>query len=283
MKTIHSITLTGICFSTLLTGACESNKKQQSDASKQNIIFILADDMGYGDLSCYGNKYIQTPNIDKLADTGTRFTQCYAGSAISSPSRCALMTGKNTGQTTIRDNFCQAGGIEGLKNGNTIRRMHLLENDTTIATVLSAAGYQTCLINKWHLDGFNPEATPLNRGFDEFYGWLISTAHSNDPYYYPYYRFNNDTLIYIEENRNDLHVKHNTDISTDEAIQFINRNKSNPFFLYLAYDAPHEPYIIDETVWYDETDWDINTRRYASLITHMDRAIGRVMCFYLSR
>lgn len=85
------------------------------NTEKTNIIFILADDMGYCDLACYGNKYIETPNIDKLAATGTSFTQCYAGSGISSPSRCALMTGRNTGNTTIRDNFCTAGGIEGLK------------------------------------------------------------------------------------------------------------------------------------------------------------------------
>ena len=83
--------------------------------SKPNIIFILADDMGYCDLACYGNKYIETPNIDRLAATGTAFTQCYAGSGISSPSRCSLMTGKNTGNTTIRDNFCTVGGIEGFQ------------------------------------------------------------------------------------------------------------------------------------------------------------------------
>ncbi|MDR2915873.1 MAG: sulfatase-like hydrolase/transferase [Tannerella sp.] len=243
-----------------------------------NIIFILADDMGYGDLACYGNKQIKTPNIDKLAETGTRFTQCYAGSGVSSPSRCALMTGKNTGNTTIRDNFCQAGGIEGKKGENIIRRMHLLPEDTTIATVLSDAGYRTCLVNKWHLDGFNPEATPLNRGFNEFYGWLISTSYSNDPYYYPYWRFNNHELGNIEENANDKHTKHNTDISTEDAMCFIKRNKDRPFFLYLAYDAPHEPYNIDETTWYDdENEWDTNTKRYASLITHMDAAIGRLI------
>lgn len=277
MRIINLFSFCSICSAISLFISCKSNKQKAVDTSKPNIIFILADDMGYGDPSCYGNKYIQTPNIDKLAETGTRFTQCYAGSAISSPSRCALMTGKNTGHTTIRDNFCMAGGIEGLKNGNPIRRMHILPEDTTIATVLREAGYRTCLVNKWHLDGFNPEATPLNRGFDEFYGWLISTAHSNDPYYYPYYRFNNDSLINIDANAQDQLVKHNTDISTEDAIRFINRNKDNPFFLYLAYDAPHEPYIINETVWYDDENWDMDTKRYASLITHMDRAIGRVI------
>lgn len=272
--------LGGFCLFGALASPHATMKAQQfttGNAQKPNIIFILADDMGYCDLACYGNKYIKTPNIDKLAATGTAFTQCYAGSGISSPSRCALMTGKNTGNTTIRDNFCVAGGIEGLKGEKPIRRMHLLPNDTTIAAVLGAAGYRTCLVNKWHLDGFNPEATPLNRGFDEFYGWLISTAYSNDPYYYPYWRYDNRKLENIKENERDKHIRHNTDISTEDAIKFVRRNQDRPFFLYLAYDAPHEPYIIDETVWYDDEAWNMNTKRYASLITHMDRAIGRLL------
>ena len=262
------------CLSIPFLQSCSPKNTQDN---RPNIIFILADDLGYCDLACYGNQYIQTPNIDQLAATGTSFTQAYAGSGISSPSRCSLMTGRNSGNTTIRDNFCVEGGIEGFKGKNKIRRMHLLPNDTTLATVLSAAGYRTCLVNKWHLDGFNPEATPLNRGFHEFYGWLISTAHSNDPYYYPYWRFNNDKLENIKENEGDKRIKHNTDISTDDAIKFIQRNKENPFFLYLAYDAPHEPYNMEETAWYDEEEWDMNTKRYASLVTHMDQAIGRLV------
>ena len=262
------------CLSIPFLQSCSPKNTQDN---RSNIIFILADDLGYCDLACYGNQYIQTPNIDQLAATGTSFTQAYAGSGISSPSRCSLMTGRNSGNTTIRDNFCVEGGIEGFKGKNKIRRMHLLPNDTTLATVLSAVGYRTCLVNKWHLDGFNPEATPLNRGFHEFYGWLISTAHSNDPYYYPYWRFNNDKLENIKENEGDKRIKHNTDISTDDAIKFIQRNKENPFFLYLAYDAPHEPYNMEETAWYDEEEWDMNTKRYASLVTHMDQAIGRLV------
>ena len=262
------------CLSIPFLQSCSPKNTQDN---RPNIIFILADDLGYCDLACYGNQYIQTPNIDQLAATGTSFTQAYAGSGISSPSRCSLMTGRNSGNTTIRDNFCVEGGIEGFKGKNKIRRMHLLPNDTTLATVLSAAGYRTCLVNKWHLDGFNPEATPLNRGFHEFYGWLISTAHSNDPYYYPYWRFNNDKLENIKENEGDKRIKHNTDISTDDAIKFIQRNKENPFFLYLAYDAPHEPYNMEETAWYDDEEWDMNTKRYASLVTHMDQAIGRLV------
>lgn len=252
-------------------------------AEHPNVVFILADDLGYGDLSCFGSKKVKTPNIDRLSATGTTFTHCYAGSGISSPSRCSLMTGKNTGHTTIRDNMCTAGGIRGIKinpQGDTtyVRRTNLLPSDTTIATVLGAAGYRTCLVNKWHLDGYDPKASPLYRGFDEFYGWLISTVESNSPYYYPYYRFHGDSLINIKENAHDAHVKHNTDISTDDALAFITRNKNNPFFLYLAFDAPHEPYNIDNTSWYDdEEEWNITEKRYASLITHMDAAIGRLL------
>lgn len=273
--------LKGLCaigLAAIPQAEADAQEKETSHKEQPNIIFILADDMGYCDLSCYGNKYIQTPNIDRLAATGTSFTQAYAGSGISSPSRCALMTGRNTGNTTIRDNFAVRGGLQGLKGTNVIRRMHLLPTDTTLATVLSAAGYRTCLVNKWHLDGFNPGATPLNRGFHEFYGWLISTAQSNDPYYYPYWRFNNYELTNIEANSGDRRIRHNTDISTEDAIRFVQRNRENPFFLYLAYDAPHEPYNIEETTWYDDREeWDMTAKRYASLITHMDRAIGRLL------
>jgi arylsulfatase A-like enzyme len=250
---------------------------------RPNIIFILADDMGYGDLACYGNNYIKTPNIDRLARTGTSFTQAYAGSGISSPSRCSLMTDLNSGHTRIRDNQCYAGGLTGLKinpKGDTtiVRRANLLPEDTTLATVVSAAGYRTCLVNKWHLDGYDPQAAPNHRGFHEFYGWTISTVHSNAPYYYPYYRLHGDSLINIKENEHDAHVRHNTEISTDDAIQFIHRNKDNPFFLFLGYDAPHEPYNIDDTSWYDEQgNWSDNTKRYAALVTHMDYNIGRLL------
>ena len=255
----------GVIAASLVPGqaAMAQNKAVKATADRPNIIFILADDLGYGDLSCYGSKTIKTPNIDKLAATGTRFNQSYAGSGISSPSRCALMTGKNTGNSRIRDNMCTAGGMTGLKitpEGDTtiVRRTSLQPQDTTIATVLHAAGYKTCLVNKWHLDGYDPKSSPIYRGFDEFYGWLISTVESNSPYYYPYNRFDNDKLIHIKANEHDKHIKHNTDISTDDAINFIKRNKKNPFFLYLAFDAPHEPYIIDNTTWYDDESWSMN-------------------------
>lgn len=263
--------------------AATAQAPQKATPERPNIVFILADDLGYNDLSCYGNEYIKTPNIDKLAATGTRFEQAYAGSGISSPSRCSLMTGKSSGHGRIRDNQCPVGGLRGMKiqvNGDTTynHRVNLLPEDTTIATVLSAGGYRTCLVNKWHLDGYDPSASPNHRGFDEFYGWTISTPISNGPYYYyPAYRFHGDSLIHVTENAGDAHVRHNTELSTDDAIAFITREKDHPFFLYLAYDAPHEPYHIDDTSWYDEQTWDANTKRYAALVTHMDYNIGRLL------
>ena len=277
------LTLLGLAAVSSQMAEAQDTPKQEATPEHPNIVFILADDMGYGDLACYGNEYIKTPNIDRLYATGTHFTQAYAGSGISSPSRCALMTGKNNGNARIRDNQCYAGGMTGLKispNGDTtiVRRANLLPEDVTLGTVLGAAGYRTCLVNKWHLDGYDIGAAPNHRGFDEFYGWTIATVHSNSPYYYPYYRFHGDSLIHIQENEHDAHVRHNTEISTDDAISFIHRNKEQPFFLFLGYDAPHEPYNIDDTSWYDEQgDWSMNTKRYAALVTHMDYNIGRLL------
>ena len=283
MKYGKGLMLTATALLTQQAQAADETEGRQATPDRPNIIFILADDMGYGDLACYGNQYIQTPNIDRLARTGTSFTQAYAGSGISSPSRCSLMTGKNTGNTRIRDNQCYAGGMTGLKinpKGDTtiVRRANLLAEDVTLGTVVGQAGYRTCLVNKWHLDGYDPQAAPNHRGFDEFYGWTIATVHSNSPYYYPYYRLHGDSLITIKENEHDAHVRHNTEISTDDAIQFVHRNRDRRFFLFLGYDAPHEPYNIDDTSWYDQQgDWSQNTKRYAALVTHMDYNIGRLL------
>lgn len=244
-----------------------------------NIILIVADDMGFGDLGCYGNKVIKTPHIDRLAAEGVRFTQNYAGSAVSSPSRCALLTGKHTGHTTIRDNFAQQGGLPGFKNERPIRRMSLLPRDTTIGTVLQAVGYKTCVVNKWHMDGFNPGAGPLDRGFNEFYGWLISTENSNTPYYYPELRFRNRELTVVPENEKEARVTHGTDLSIRESIEFIERNREEPFFLLLAFDAPHEPYYINNVEPYNTAPISETAKRYAALITHADAAIGRLIAY----
>jgi arylsulfatase A-like enzyme len=246
------------------------------DKEKPNVVFILADDMGYGDLGCYGNKIIKTPNIDKLAAEGVSFTQAYAGASVSSPSRCTLMTGLHTGHSRIRGNMCKVGGIEGNREGiGTVRRTNLMPQDSTIANVLSNNGYVTCLVNKWHLDGFEPTAGPLDRGFQEFYGWLIKEPRSHN--FYPSIRYRNREEYTITENLNGSHIDHNTDRATNEAIDFLNRRKDEPFFLYLAYNAPHVP--LDAKSWgiYKDADLSDNDKSYAALITHMDESIGLVI------
>lgn len=258
----------------LAQGAFASDKQSHE---KPNIVFIIADDMGYGDLACYGNDVVKTPNIDRLAREGVRFTQAYAGSAVSSPSRCCLLTGKNSGHSRIRDNFAKAGGIVGDKNGQPIRRIALQKNDTTLALMLHKEGYHSILINKWHQDGFDPKATPLDRGFDEFKGWLILYPESNLPYYYPEKRFNGRQLVDVPANQHGAQGRHCNDLSTDEAVEFIQQNRKQPFFLYLAYDTPHEPYVIKDRGVYENMAIGDTAKTYASLISNMDQNVGRVM------
>ncbi|GAB6011468.1 sulfatase-like hydrolase/transferase [Viscerimonas tarda] len=243
---------------------------------KPNIVFILADDLGYGDLACFGNNIIKTPNIDNLAKDGVKFTNCYAGASVSSPSRSCLMTGLHTGHTRIRGNMCKAGGITGDRVGiGTVMRTNLQPQDSTVANVLSNNGYRTCLVNKWHLDGFDPTAGPLDRGFQEFYGWLIREPNSHN--YYPYIRFRNREEYVIQDNLNDKHIDHNTDRATREAIDFLKRQKNNPFFLYLSYNSPHVPLDAKALGDYKDMDLSDNDKSYAALVTHMDECIGLVL------
>lgn len=246
-------------------------------ADKQpNILFILADDMGYGDLGCFGNTIIKTAAIDKLASEGVTFTDCYAGASVSSPSRCTLMTGLHTGHSRIRGNMCKTGGIIGDREGmGTVRRVNLMPQDSTIANVLSNNGYVTCLVNKWHLDGFDPAATPLDRGFDEFYGWLVREPQSHN--YYPSKRWSNRREYIIEDNLDGQTIDHNTDRATMEAVDFLRRTKDDKFFLYLAYNVPHVP--LDSKSWgiYQDVDLSPNDKSYAALITHMDESIAKVL------
>src|SRR5687768_14108115 len=147
-------------------------------AQKPNIIFILADDLGYGDVGCYGQKRIKTPNIDALAREGMRFTSAYAGSTVCAPSRSALMTGQHTGHTRIRGNA----------------RLPLLPEDVTVAEVLKDAGYKTALIGKWGLGEPGTTGTPNKQGFDYFFGYL-NQRHAHN--YYPTYLWRNEEKVQL--------------------------------------------------------------------------------------
>ena len=247
----------------------------QSDDDRPNIIFILVDDMGYGDLGCYGQKKILTPNIDKIAFEGTRFTDCYSGSTICAPSRSVLMTGQHTGHTRIRGNMCTVGGTIGYKGNRKVRRMCLTDEDKTIGHVLQKAGYRTALVGKWHLGAYDPEAGPLNRGFDEFYGWLIRAGSTGG--YYPSQRYRNQELYDVEGNQNGQKSRYSTDICTDEAVEFLKSNKNRRFFLYLSYNNPHSPLEVPELGPYADKDWPDHIKTYAAMIHRLDQNIGRLM------
>jgi len=204
------------------------------EPTKPNIIYILADDLGYGDLSCYGQQKFTTPTIDKMSQEGIRFTSHYAGSTVSAPSRCALMTGKHTGH-------CQVRGNHGLIEGP----IHLTNQDTTIAQMLKYAGYTTGGTGKWGLGEEDTEGAPTLRGFDEWFGFLDQRdAHSH---YAPRLIKGNNAFL-VKENADGNRGKYVQDLFTDFSLDFINRNKNNPFFLYVAYTLPHAELLIPDSL-----------------------------------
>jgi len=205
--------------------SCDQSKKDIVFQNKPNIIYILADDLGYGDLSCYGQSHFSTPNIDRLASEGILFTQHYAGSTVCAPSRSALMTGKHTGHTPIRGNKEVDMG-----------QMPLPKECYTIAEFLKDNGYVTGAFGKWGLGGSGSEGDPLNQGFDNFFGYLDQKlAH----HYYPYYLWDNDKILNLKENEGLNKGQYAPKIIHGKALEFIENNRNKPFFLYYASIIPH--------------------------------------------
>ncbi|HUS07351.1 MAG TPA: arylsulfatase, partial [Bryobacteraceae bacterium] len=241
----------------------------QPAARKPNIIFILADDLGYGDLGCYGQTKTQTPNIDKLASEGIRFTQAYAGSTVCAPSRCALMTGKHTGHGRIR--------------GNT--RLDLQPEDMTVPKLLKKAGYRTALIGKWGLGTAGHEGAPNKQGFDEFFGYLDQRhAHS----YYPTHLWENDYEFFLPGNFGSKRTQYTHDLFTQRALSFVDaQNAAKPFFLYLAYTIPHANNELTKESGngmevpgdapYSGRDWPQQDKNFAAMVTRLDKDVGRLM------
>jgi arylsulfatase A len=227
-------------------------------SAKPNVIFILADDLGYGDLGCYGQKHIQTPNIDRLAAEGTRFTQAYSGATVCAPSRCALMTGKHGGHAFIRGNKELPG------EGQTP-----MPPDTfTVARLMKKAGYQTGLIGKWGLGHPDSNSTPNNMGFDYFFGYNCQRqAHE----YYPPHLWRNTQKVMLEGK------SYSHDLMAEEALEFVRRYKDQPFFLYLAFTIPHAKMQVPEIGAYEKEAWPENLKKMAAMISRMDRDIGRLM------
>ena len=191
---------------------------QSTSKQKPNIVFILADDLGYGDVGVYGQKKILTPNIDQLAKEGTRFTDFYAGAPVCSPSRGSILTGLNTGHATIRGNATDQGGIAGKKGKNVVYRANLTQDDYTIGNLMQDAGYRTSLVGKWHVDGYDSLATPLQRGFDQFSGWLINVPSTYASTYWPDHRIINGKLVPVMSNANGQKGYYEANMCTDEAL-----------------------------------------------------------------
>jgi len=259
--------------------------------AKPNVIFILADDLGIGDLGCYGQQKIRTPNIDHLAADGMRFLQHYTGCSVCAPSRCALMTGKHMGHAAIRDNAQRGPSEEGQRP---------MPQDTfTVARLMQNAGYYTGIIGKWGLGMPEDHSSPRDMGFNYSFGYLCqSMAHT---YYPPYLWRNNERETLAGNPSYDVSMKgviepkgeiYSHDMMASDALKFVRDHHDKPFFLYLAFTIPHlslqvpEDSMAEYQGQWTETPFR-NTRHYANnetpraayagMITRMDRDVGRLM------
>ncbi len=256
-------------------------------AEHPNIIFIMADDLGYGDLGCYGQQVIKTPRLDQMASEGMRFTQFYAGCPVCAPSRSVLMTGQHTGHTHVRGN---AGSTD-----TSIQSLR--DEDVTVAEVLKKQNYHTALIGKWGLGEVDQPGFPLRQGFDYFYGYL-NQLHAHN--YYPTFLYRNDQEVKL---RNEVQlpdgkepgflggyatkrVDYSHDLIADEALKFVRESADGPFFLYLAMTIPHANNEATKMMGngaevptfgiYAGEDWPDQDKGQAAMITRMDADVGRL-------
>ena len=211
-----------LCASLALVSCAQTNKQKPLP----NIVYILADDLGYGDLSCYGQQKFSTPNIDRLAQQGMLFRQHYTGCTVSAPSRSCLMTGLHTGHTPIRGN--KGWAPEG--------QWPLPANSFTVAEMLKARGYTTGAYGKWGLGFIDTEGDPNSQGFDEFYGYNCQSLAHN---YYPDHLWHNHDKILIHENDSGKTGAYSADLIHKNALEFMELNKDKPFFLFYPTTIPH--------------------------------------------
>jgi arylsulfatase len=275
-----------------------------------NIVFIVADDLGYGELGSYGQQHIRTPNLDRLAADGTRFTNHYSGSPVCAPSRAVLLTGLHTGHAYIRDNDEMPERGDVWRDLSLEGQRPLLQGTRTIGSMLQEAGYTTGAVGKWGLGGPGSTGEPNKLGFDHWYGYLDQRMAHN---YYPIHLWRNGEKDILEGNEyfhphqrlpEDADptdpasytpytgTQYSMDRMAEEALQFIRDNKDNPFFLYLPFTIPHvslqvpeeslEEYlgVLPDTPYRGEKGYlphRAPRAAYAAMITRMDREIGRIM------
>ena len=228
-------------------------------APPPNIIFILSDDLAQGDLGCYGQKLIRTPNLDRMAAEGTRFTQAYCGTSVCAPSRASLMTGLHSGHCPVRGNWEIAKG-EG--------QLPLPEATVTVAQILKGAGYATACTGKWGMGMFPTTGSPLKKGFDHFFGYNCQRhAHS----YFPKYLWNNDKRVELDGKTYAM------DLIGQETLDWVRSHASSPFFLFYAITLPHGKFEIDDLGQYKDKPWTQLQKTYAAMVTRLDSDVGRLL------
>jgi arylsulfatase A len=239
----------------------------RSPTTRPNIILIVADDLGYGDLACYGHKIHQTPNIDKLAQGGMKFLDFHSNGVVCSPTRAALLTGK----------YPQSTGITGVITAKDHRDTGLDLSEILLSEILKGNKYRTGIVGKWHL-GYDPAYSPVRQGFDSFKGYVSGNvdyiSHYDQENFFDWWQ-NTDKLN--EEG-------YTTDLITQHALSFIDQNRDGPFFLYVAHEAPHAPYQVRESKPertgkpdYKSKPESDKKKIYGQMIEIMDEGIGKIM------
>jgi len=274
---------------TLLTIATNANaQKHEENRINQNpnIIIILADDLGYGSLGCYGQKKIKTPHIDQMAKEGIRYTNAYCGTSVSAPSRCVLMTGMHTGHAAIRGNA----------EVNPYGQYPLPDSCLTIAEMLKQNGYYTGLMGKWGLVVENTEGDPQSQGFDDFFGYYCQVDAHNS---FPEFLMKNQKKVFLT-NKVQYESKdhwsrgragyatekkqYSNQLITEQAIKYIDSVKNEPFFVYLSLTIPHDNgeapknqiFEVPDFGIYKNKNWSENDKAYAAMITQLDKYVGDI-------
>lgn len=274
-KALELLAVTTLVASPAATAYAQTN-------SQPNVIYILADDLGIGDLGCYGQQKIKTPAIDNIAKNGMRFTQHYSGSTVSAPSRCVLMTGKHTGHSAIRGNHGSASNVDGLVYDSS-----LPDAEVTVAEIMKQRNYATACIGKWGLGGPGAAGNPNNQGFDYFFGYL-GQGHAHR--YFTDFLWENDKKIHLDGKT------YSHDLIMEKALAYVEKNADKPFFLYLAPTIPHADIIVPdgergeyEDAFCETPHINRNTKgkgyvsqpkpkaTYAAMVTRMDTGIQRLM------
>ncbi|MEQ1631592.1 MAG: arylsulfatase, partial [Planctomycetota bacterium] len=262
-----------------------SFRAQEPEAGSQlvarrppNVVLLLADDLGFGELGCQGQRHMKTPHLDALATTGMRFSQAYCGAPVCAPSRCVLLTGKSPGHATIRDNAEQQP--EG--------QAPIGDAETTLAEMLRQRGYATACIGKWGLGYPGSEGDPRRQGFDRFYGYNCQRhAHTH----FPSWLWDDDHKVEIAANQGGVEGAHSSDLITEQAVAFVRAHRDEPFFLYVPFALPHlalqttAEHLAAYRSAFDETPYEGKSYRphpqpracYAAMVSHLDACVGRIV------